>query len=414
MQRDLRIDLVRGAGVLMIAVDHLKGLLEMASGGPVAFPFITWTRLGWSSAAEFFVFFSGYLVGLIYTQTLRRQGFGLACARAAHRSWQIYVANLLTLCAVLVLLHPAALASASLVAATKLSSLEGAGAMTGWFTFLTLQTAPAFFEILHLYIALLFVAPLLLLVARMNVLAALACSVAVWACVQFNPSFNVASWNFNPFAWQLVFILGMLCSVAQVFDRLAQAFGRRTLLLSTGAVLGAALLVKIVDKAGWPLPLIGQLDVTGIARTTVGPLLLLHFLASVVFVMQIVPRSDSIGRSQFGQLIARVGQHSLECFCASTVLVYTAVGWMMQSASTGPMWVFTIGLVILALVCWWAMFVNWIKAQPWRRAPVPRESARAAQEADQRADMGSIQKKSRAAPMAPAPDNAPVTTPDTP
>ena len=381
MRRDLSIDLVRGGGVLMIALDHLGGLLKLTVGESITFPFVTWTRIGWSSAAEFFVFFSGYLVGLIYTQTLQKQGVGLAYARASHRSWQIYVANLLTLCAVLVLLRLPLLASPPLEAATALDSVTGNNAGAGLFGFLTLQTAPAYFEILHLYIGLLVVAPLLLLVARMSILVALACSVAVWACVQWNPQFNIASWNFNPFAWQLVFVLGMLCSVGRVFEKLVDLFGRRMLLITTGSLLLLALSVKVADKSGWSLPLLGQIDVTGIKRTSVGPLLLLHFLVSVVFVMQIVPRSATIERSALGRLFARVGQYSLECFCVSTVLVYAAAGWMTRTGTTGPVAVFITGVLIVALVCAWSLFMNWLKALPWRGSSSPAVAGDVAKDA---------------------------------
>lgn len=365
MRRDLGIDLVRGCGVLMIAVDHLGGLLNLVSSKPVTFPFVTWTRIGWSSAAEFFVFFSGFLVGLIYSRTLQKQGLPLAYARAAHRSWQIYAANVLALCAVVILLRLPLFASAPLEAATELDGVTG-GSIAGLFGFLTLQSAPAFFEILHLYVALLFVAPLLLLVARWSVPAALLCSVAVWACVQWNSHFNIASWNFNPFAWQLVFVLGMLCSVTNAFERLRAAFGRRRLLLVTGSVLLVALCVKVADKSGWSLPLIGELDIGGINRTRLGPLLLLHFLVSVVFVMQVVPSGESIAGSLLGRTVARVGQYSLECFCASTVLVYAAAGWMAGSGRFHPLFIFAMGMLIIGLVCLWAALMSWIKSQPWR------------------------------------------------
>ena len=366
MQRDLRIDFVRGAGVLMIAADHLPGLLHTATGGPITSPFITWMRLGWSSAAEFFVFFSGYLVGLIYMQTLRNQGVALTYARAGHRAWQIYVANVLALCAVLILLRLPLFHSQPLEVATRLDVLGAGGATSALIAFLTLQSAPAFFEILHLYVALLFVAPLLLLVARRSIVAAIACSVAVWACVQWNPSLNIASWNFNPFAWQLVFVLGMMCSVGRVLEKLTEAFGRRRLLIVSGSLLLLALMVKVVDKAGWSLPLLGAIDVTGIDRTTVGPLLLLHFVVSVVFVMQVVPRGQTIARSAALALVARVGQYSLECFCVSTVLVYAAVGWMSRTGYTGPLTIFVTGMLVMALIGLWAVLINWLRAQPWR------------------------------------------------
>ena len=369
MRRDLSIDLVRGLGVLMIAVDHLSGLLGLVASAPITFPFITWMRIGWSSAAEFFVFFSGFLVGLIYTQTLQKQGLPLTYARAAHRSWQIYVANLLTLCAVVLLLRMPFFASPPLEAATALDAITGGGSIVGLVGFLTLRSAPTFFEILHLYIALLLVAPLLLLVARKSVLAALACSVAVWACVQWNHRFNLASWNFNPFAWQLVFVLGMLCSVSNAFERLTKAFGRRTLLISTGTLLALAFLVKMADKANLVLPLIGQIKVAGISRTHVGVMVLLHFLVSVVFVMQLIPRGEALAKSALARLVARVGQYSLECFCVSTVLVYAAAGWMARSDRFDALSIFAVGMLIIALVCLWAVVMNWIKSQPWRSKP---------------------------------------------
>ena len=86
MQRDLQIDFVRGAGILMIAVDHLGYLADKFASPDYINPFITWMRLGWSSAAEFFVFFSGYLTGLVYLKTLQVHGPGMLWARAAHSS----------------------------------------------------------------------------------------------------------------------------------------------------------------------------------------------------------------------------------------------------------------------------------------------------------------------------------------
>lgn len=374
MQRDLRIDFVRGAGVLMIALDHLPGMLNLAAG-PVTSPFITWMRLGWSSAAEFFVFFSGFLVGVVYLQTLNRHGLALTYARAAHRAWQIYVANALTLCAVLVLLSLPSFHNAPLEAATSIDLLSDVRSGSALIAFLTLRMAPAFFEILPLYVLLLLVAPALLLVARKSIAAAVACSVAVWACVQWNPHFNIAGWNFNPFAWQIIFVLGMMCSVGRILERLDAVCGRRKLLIASGALLLLALIVKILDKANWSLPLTGEVRIHGIHRSTVGPLLLLHFLVSVVFVMQIVPRTATIARSTLLAAIARVGQYSLECFCISSVLIYPAVGWMANAGFVSPLAIFIVGVPILGLIVLWALLMYRLRAQPWRSSTAQRTAA---------------------------------------
>ena len=57
VERDLRLDLFRGAGLWMIFLDHIPD------------DFVAWLTLknyGFSDAAEFFVFISGYLAGFIY------------------------------------------------------------------------------------------------------------------------------------------------------------------------------------------------------------------------------------------------------------------------------------------------------------------------------------------------------------
>lgn len=366
MQRDLSIDLVRGAGILMIAVDHLAGVAERLTGGVTVNPFPTWTRLGWSSAAEFFVFFSGYLIGLVYAQTLRAQGPAMLYVRALHRSWQIYVANVLTLCAVLLLLHTPLFGNEGLDRFVSVAALGGGDAMTGLVSFLSLQSAPPFFEILQLYVVLLVVAPLLLLIARASVIAVVLSAAALWLCVQLDPSLNLAEWNFNPFAWQLVFVLGMMCSVGDLFARLRALVPRRSLIVGCGAFLGAALVIKTIDKAGWSLPLIGAIDVAGIDKGTLGSLRLLHFLVSVVFVMQIVPSTAVIERSLAARAIASIGQYSLECFCISTVLVFAAVGLLSNAGELGPLALLPAGAVVVVLVCLFAPAVRWIKAQPWR------------------------------------------------
>jgi len=368
MQRDLSIDLVRGAGILMIAADHLAGVAERLTGGVTVNPFPTWTRLGWSSAAEFFVFFSGYLIGLVYAQTLRAQGPAMLYVRALHRSWQIYVANVLALCAVLLLLHMPLFGNEGLNRFVSIAAIGGGDVMTGLVSFLSLQSAPPFFEILQLYVVLLVVAPLMLLLARASVISVVLFSAALWLCVQLNPSINIADWNFNPFAWQLVFVLGMMCSVGDLFTKLRALVPRRSLIVACGTFLGVALVIKTIDKAGWSMPLLGSIDVAGIDKGTLGPLRLLHFLVSVVFVMQLVPSNAAIERSLVARAIAGIGQYSLECFCFSTVLVFAAIGLLSNAGALSPLALLPAGAVVVVLVCLFAPAVRWIKAQPWRGA----------------------------------------------
>lgn len=366
MQRDVRIDVIRGAGILMIALDHLGAVAELLAPDSFVVPFVTWTRIGWSSAAEFFVFFSGYLIGLVYVRTLDARGPWLLQARAAHRSWEIYVANLLTLCVVLAMLYGTPLGGATIVQAAQLTELVGSEAAAKWVGFLTLQSAPMFFEILQLYVVLLLAAPLFLLLARVSMLAALAVSTTIWLAVQINPSLNLGTWHFNPFAWQLAFVLGMLCSVGNVFGRLEAATRRRTMLIGSGALLLFALAVKGVDKSGLALPFIGAIDIVGVDKEALEPLRLLHFLVSIVFVIYAMPRTAAAQRTLPMRSVARIGQFSLECFCMSTIVVYAAIGLLMNASRITTWSVLLAGVVLVVSICLFAVFMAWVRSEPWR------------------------------------------------
>jgi hypothetical protein len=380
VQRDLGIDLIRGVGILMIAVDHLAGVVVRLELPGTVNPFLSWTRLGWSSAAEFFVFFSGYLIGVVYLQTLRQRGLGMTYARAVHRCWQIYAANVLTLCVVLLLLHDGVFANPQLERFVSLSALGEGDASVGLVRFLALQSAPTFFEILQLYVIFLLVAPLVLLVARRSAVAVMAGSVALWLAVQFDPSFNLSRWNFNPYAWQLVFVLGMVVGMGGWFGKLrAMTFrwtSRRALLIGTGALLSIALLIKIGDKGDWHWPLLGPLHVAGIDKTSLGVLRLLHFLVSVLFVIQLLPSSERLQRWLPARAVATVGRFSLESFCFSTVLVYACIGLLLNSVGVGAFALLSAGGVVVLLVCGFAAAMHWLRGQPWRdtasRDAVPR------------------------------------------
>ncbi|HMN45098.1 MAG TPA: OpgC domain-containing protein [Povalibacter sp.] len=372
-QRDAAIDLVRGAGILMIGIDHLEFLCEKLAGDGFINPFVTWLRIGWSGAAEFFVFFSGYLAGIVYLKTLQTHGAGMMWARAAQRSWHIYVVNLLTLCAVLMLLRLPLLWSPEVNEASRLGALMGPQAGAAIAGFLGLQFAPLYFEILNLYIVLLLLVPFVILLSRLSAGLALALSFAVWLAVQVNAAHEFAPWlgrhgNFNPFGWQFVFVLGALAGMHDVFRRLRERFPRERLFVVSGSILLAAFVVKAVDRSGWSLPLIGAFDVPGYDKPNLGALQVAHFLVSVVFVMQIVPRTAAALASRPVRAVIDVGRRSLECFCMSTILVYVLAALLSRAGTFEPAALLLAGAAIVIGLCVFARLVDWIDARPWRGA----------------------------------------------
>src|SRR6202040_2376049 len=86
VERDLRLDLFRGIGLWMIFLDHIPD------------DFVSWLTLrnyGFSDAAEFFVFISGYLAGYIYGPVIQTGNFLAATKRLLVRAWHLYIAHIL-------------------------------------------------------------------------------------------------------------------------------------------------------------------------------------------------------------------------------------------------------------------------------------------------------------------------------
>src|SRR6476660_144014 len=82
-ERDLRLDLVRGIGQWMVFLDH------------VPYDIVSWLTLrnfGFSDAAEFFVFISGYTAGFVYGPAVAGGQFLAATKRLLKRACQLYVA----------------------------------------------------------------------------------------------------------------------------------------------------------------------------------------------------------------------------------------------------------------------------------------------------------------------------------
>lgn len=85
--RDLRIDMMRGLVMVMLIVVHV----EVFS----IFNYLAWERLGVITSAEGFVILSGFLIGRIHRNILKKEcGFNLSFRKLSSRSIQIYKANI--------------------------------------------------------------------------------------------------------------------------------------------------------------------------------------------------------------------------------------------------------------------------------------------------------------------------------
>ena len=149
LSRDMRVDFFRGLALLVIAVNHAEELSRKHLVSTV-----TYAPIGISTAAEVFIFLSGFALGIAYYNTIVERGFLTLHARCLVRASQLYMMHLLCL----------ALTVAAItwipwfygVGADELhvaSRIQVSNLMMAKFA--TLMVHPTFLDILPLYIVLL-------------------------------------------------------------------------------------------------------------------------------------------------------------------------------------------------------------------------------------------------------------------
>ena len=317
--RDFRLDFFRGIALFFIFIDHIPDN---------KFRYATLRSVAFSDAAELFIFISGFTAALVYGRAMKRDGFLLASARIYRRVWQLYTAHLC-----LFLIFSAEVSYTVLhfnnplfADELKVGAFLDEPAATIMHV-LTLGFQPSYLDILPLYIFLLGLFPLVLEALRINLWLALAPSVVVYIAARY---FGLAMpgypegrfWYFNPFAWQLLFV------IAAAFG-LATAEGRK-LLPNSNWILWACLAFVAVGgivEITWTLhemtgsfPALLYRQLWPINKSNLPLPRLLSMLAIAVVVARCVPQNASFLTSRLGWLAVLCGQNSLEIFCLSILL----------------------------------------------------------------------------------------------
>src|SRR5437763_16507655 len=283
VQRDLRLDFFRGLGLWMIFLDHIPDDVVA---------WLTLRNYGFSDAAEFFVFISGYLVGFIYAPIVQAGNFVAAIKRLVMRAWQMYVAHIL-----LFLLFTAQIARAARKFDNPMYKDEfnvanflGHPDELIWQA-LTLRYKPVDLDVLPLYIALVLASPLILWGLMRRPTLTLACSVVLYVLARIF-DWNFASyppgthWYFNPFAWQLLFVFAAWCGAGGAAQLKFLIRSRVALALAVAWILFALLIVMT-----WHVPFLESLvpkwmikAIYPIDKTDLDILRLTHFLRLAVLV----------------------------------------------------------------------------------------------------------------------------------
>jgi hypothetical protein len=365
-ERDLRLDLMRGIGQWMVFLDHIP------------YDIVSWLTLrnyGFSDAAEFFVFISGYTAGFVYGPAMAYGQYFAATKRLLKRAWQLYVAHIF-----LFLFFVAQIARAARRFDNPMYGneyniflfLEHPDVMIG--QTLMLKFKPVDLDVLPLYIVLVLALPAILWglvkAPRWTLLASAVLYVLARHYDWNLPSFPGGNWYFNPFAWQMLFVFGAWCGLDRAAEIATLLKSRAVLILALAWILFSFLIVMT-----WHLPALGAMVpqwlihvIYPIDKSDLDMFRLIHFLALAVVFVRYVPRDWPALRSNLLRPLVLMGQNSLPMFCLGVFLSFAAHWFLVQIEGDilAQIIVSFVGMATMVGVAW---LLNRFKAVPDHFSP---------------------------------------------
>lgn len=339
------IDFWRGFALITIFINHIPGWL---------FERLTHKNISFSDSAELFVFLAGWSLRHIVGRPEDPTPTSHLIIRLSGRAIVIYAAHI-----TIVTVAIAMLAGAALVFDNPL--------MLEWHNASAVFTNPTethiglvllshqlgYFDILPLYVLLMVLAPFIALLHRAAPALLLPVSFGIYVAALLVP-ISVPTWPvpgqwfFNPFCWQLVFVLGFSMSR----ERGPGGFVRRNISTIRLAALPLLLAFTVMSWNNWTpdpttVPEPKLLFIVG--KTFLTPIRLLQFLALVaVFSIAFPYLSTYVPR--FVNLLSLLGRHSLYVFCVGSLL--SLAGQITRYNFDGT-WAIDLAILAVGLTALW-------------------------------------------------------------
>ena len=332
--RDLRLDLLRGAMVVAMVVDHV--------GGNSLFTVFTGRNEYIVSAAEGFIFISGGVLGIVYADRILRLGLAAALLAALRRARYLYrVTTGLTLAFLglsLFTSYPLWVGREhGLGVGSPLEALVGA---------LTLHYTYQGTDVLAIYVLLVATAPLALyLLASGRVALLLAGSFALWALYQFYPWMVDMPWSVRnsvfPYAsWQFLFNAGLVLGYhRRRLGWLARALTRPVVMAPVALVIAGVIVFTQwqhggrVNELGLPIGDAGFAWLYNKPSLGAGRIFAFAFYAALAFAL--VTRLWRPLRFLLGWLLLPLGQGALLAYGLHLLLLGPSQHWLAP-ALWGP------------------------------------------------------------------------------
>ena len=308
--RDLRFDSLRGLMLILMTVNHL----------PTEFRSFTDGWLGVFSSAEGFVFLSGILAGYVYIRKYWRGGQEGLRAAALGRAKSIYgwhVASFIG-CLIIVLATEHVLGFCAQSSPQLFYSDPWLALGLG----LALLHQPGLLDLLPMYCVFVMLLPMVLpaLEAGHRKWVILS-SVSLWLAAQWCPPIDGAPiypvhlGTFNLFAWQLLFVIGMVIGHAR-------ATSSRSLVPVNWGIIGGALAIVTLGFGlrhfQWPVPWNDRTFGMSLNKPDLGFLRVANFAAVAYLVAVVGGRFPAL---LTWRPIAFLGQASIAVVAAQSIAV---------------------------------------------------------------------------------------------
>jgi hypothetical protein len=384
--RDVRLDFFRGVCLVIIYIAHIFD-------NPWAQ--IIPARFGFSDATEIFVFCSGMASAVAFGSVFEQRGMMIGVARIAHRCWQVYWSHIGTFLAVtgLMLAVDRWLATGgSYVTGLGLGPALGQHAGDALLGLLTLTFVPHYFDILPMYLIILALLPAVVGLVQFDRTLAAVVVCGLWLVAATGKldlpaelwhigKPDAATWYFNPFSWQLIFLTGF----AFMRGWLPAPPVDRWLILAAIVVVAVSVplswqvaLERSETLAAWNAALAPLID-----KTHFGLLRFVHFLALAYLSYVLVGENGVRLKGRVVDWARRLGQQSLAIFMSGLFLSFVA-SVVLSRAGRGIVPVALVncgGIVALYGV---ARIVTWFKSSPWQKeqsglTPIPLAATATAQ-----------------------------------
>jgi hypothetical protein len=362
---DLRLEFARGIAIWFLFLDHIPHN---------AVSLLTIRNFGFSGATDLFVFAAGYAAAIVYGNMMLERGLIVAATRIFKRVWQLYAAYVVLF---VIYIDTIGYVAAQYAAPELLGEFNVSGIVDHPIRILIhgllLQAKPLNLDVLQLFIALMALFPLALWgMLRRPSLTVIASAGLYLAAREFDwnlASFPDGRWYFNPFCWQLLFVLGAWCAL--VGARLARSLAKLPLLRVAALVyLLFALIITIAGKNAELASLIPDWLIGAFVpndKENLAPYRVLHLLALAFLFTRAVPNdSPWLGWKALRPVLI-CGEEWLAAFCAGVFLSFAGHLILITGPNSLAMQVLVsaAGLSIMTGV---AYYVSWSRRQDYKSA----------------------------------------------